>query len=141
MENPLEYILNAFDRVEKSNKQSVTQQQETNGSLKRVDENLGKYNRQIEATAIRMEVAGAKIPQSVTIINRKEYGINLSTKVWLSVVLFGIAFGFWFAPIAITTAETEQLRWQLRIRESEIDKFGEGNPGTAKKYFGWEREK
>lgn len=128
--NPLSYILDAFDRVEKSNKQSVSQQQETNGSLKRVDENLGKYNRQLEATAVRMEAAGAKIPQSVTIINRKEYGINLSTKVWLSVVVLCVLATYFVTP-EIAQHRLEQQEIKINNQQFEINYFRERNDKTA----------
>lgn len=139
MDNPIDFILAAFDRVEKSNKTSVNQQQETNIFLKQVIEELCRSSRQSESASIRMEGAAAKIPQSVTVTNRKEYGINLSTKVWLSVVILSIIATYFITP-EIAQYRLEQQEIKINNQQFEINYFRERNEKTAtafdKKYRG-----
>lgn len=136
MDNPIDFILASFDRVEESNKRSIAQQQATNALLKEATEQLRRSDKHLASAASRIETAAAKVPDSVIIKNKQEYGINLSTKLWLSAVLLALVLGFLFAPKAINTAEVERLKWELRNRESEIKAFREKNPKTANKYFG-----
>lgn len=130
MEEPIDFILAAFDRVEDSNKNSVTQQQETNALLKQVSEELRKSNRQSETAANRIEGAAAKIPASVTIVNREEHGITRSAKVWLSVVLICILATYLVTP-EIAQHRLEQQEIKINNQQFELNYLRDKNPKSA----------
>jgi cell division septum initiation protein DivIVA len=75
----------------------------------------------------------SKIPQEIN--NREEYGINMSTKIWLSVVFFSLLAGFWLAPKAVQKAEYESTKFQLERMKQQIQEFKSKNPKLGDKYF------
>jgi len=89
----------------------------------------------IQNKAQELTSAVSKIPKEIN--NREEWGINTSTKVWLSVVFFSLLCGFWLAPKAVQKAEYETIKFQLERREQQIQEFKNKNPKSADKYFGF----
>lgn len=74
-----------------------------------------------------------KIPKEIN--NREEWGIGTSTKVWLSIVFFSLLFGFWLAPKVVQEAEYKATKFQLKLREQQIQEFKNKNPKLGDKYF------
>jgi hypothetical protein len=77
----------------------------------------------------------SKIPKEIN--NKEEWGINLGTKVWMSVVFFSLVCGFWLAPKAVQKAEYEATKFRLERKEQQIQDFKNKNPKLGDKYFGF----
>lgn len=89
----------------------------------------------IQSKMQELTAVASKIPKEIN--NKEEWGINLSTKVWMSVVFFSLVCGFWLAPKAVQKAEYEATKFQLERRENQIQEFRNKNPKSADKYFGF----
>jgi hypothetical protein len=89
----------------------------------------------IQSKTQELTAVVSKIPKEIN--NKEEWGINLSTKVWMSVVFFSLLYGFWLAPKAAQKAEYEVTKIQLERRENQIQEFRNKNPKIADKYFGF----
>lgn len=89
----------------------------------------------IQSKAQELTNAVNKIPKEIN--NREEWGISISTKVWLSIVFFSLLCGFWLAPKAVQEAEHKATKFQLERREQQIQEFKNKNPKSGDKYFGF----
>lgn len=76
-----------------------------------------------------------KIPKEVN--SRKIHGINANTMTWLSIVFLSLLSGFWIAPKVVQDAEYKITKFQLELREQQIQEFRNKNPKSADKYFGF----
>jgi hypothetical protein len=89
----------------------------------------------VQSKAEELNRAISKIPKEIN--NKEEWGISTSTKVWLSIVFFSLLSGFWLAPKAVQEAEHKATKFQLELREQQIQEFKNKNPKSADKYFGF----
>lgn len=87
----------------------------------------------VQSKAEELNRAVSKIPKEIN--NREEWGINTSTKVWFLVIIISLLVGFWLAPKAVQEAEYKTTKFQLELRERQIQEFKNKNPKSGDKYF------
>lgn len=89
----------------------------------------------IQTKTQELTTVASQIPKEIN--NREEWGINASTKVWFLVVIISLLVGFWIAPKAVQEAEYKATKFQLELRERQIQDFKNKNPKLGDKYFGF----
>lgn len=118
MDNPIDFIMAAFDRVEESNKQSIAQQQETRALFKEATEQLRRAENNLGSASSRIETATDKLPQSIdvkeTTTHVKKFEVGWRTQVWFWICAMSIVGTFlitnlWFKP-TVDTKLIEELR-------------------------------